>query len=359
MTTVTSSLISLPAKHRRVLTGWLRSTTLRQGLSIRARILLDLHEGYSPSQVANAHRVSRKTVYKWIHRYQKHSLEGLEDQPRSGRPSVIDKKTFEQVLKLTTERVPHESTHWSITLMAKYAGITRWQVRKIWAAADLKPHRLKTFKISNDPKFAEKVTDIVGLYMNPPSNALVLSVDEKTQIQALDRTQPGLPLSPGHVGSRTHDYKRNGTASLYAAFNILTGEVTGTVRPSQNAQEFLKFLNTIKRKAPPGQDIHIILDNLSAHKTPAIKAWMEKNSHIHFHFTPTSASWLNAVEGWFAQLERRSLYRGVFTSVAELKDEINRFIKVYNSELAKPFQWTKDAKTIIKAVDRAKKVLPN
>ena len=359
MTTASHCLISLPAKHRRALNNWLRSTTLRQGLSTRARILLDLHDGHSPTAVADAHRVSRKTVYKWVHRYQELGLEGLEDQPRSGRPSVIDKKTVERVLKLTTERVPHESTHWSIMLMAKYAGVTPWQVRQIWAAADLRPHRLKTFKISNDPLFAEKVTDIVGLYMNPPSNALVLSVDEKTQIQALDRTQPGLPLSPGHVGSRTHDYKRNGTAALYAAFNILTGEVTGSVRPSQNAQEFLKFLNMIKRKAPVGQEIHIILDNLSAHKTPAIRAWMEKHPHIHFHFTPTSASWLNAVEGWFAQLERRSLYRGVFTSVAELKDEINRFIKVHNSELAKPFQWTKDAKTIIKAVDRAKKVLPN
>ena len=272
---------------------------------------------------------------------------------------MIDKKIVDRVLKLTTERVPHESTHWSIALMAKYAGVTHWQVRQIWAAADLKPHRLKTFKISNDPQFAEKVTDIVGLYMDPPSNALVLSVDEKSQIQALDRTQPGLPLSPGHVGSRTHDYKRNGTASLYAAFNILTGEVTGSVRPRQNAKEFLKFLNKIKRKAAAGQDIHIILDNLSAHKTPDIKAWMEKNPHVHFHFTPTSASWLNAVEGWFAQLERRSLYRGAFSSVAELKDEINRFIKVHNSELAKPFQWTKDADTIIKAVNRAKKALPN
>lgn len=359
MTTITSRSFSLPAKDRKVLASWLRSTTLWQGLSIRARILLDLHDGLSPTEVANAHRVSRKTVYKWVNRYEVHGMDGLEDQPRSGRPSKIGQKTFERVLKLTTERVPHEATHWSIALMAKYAGITHWQVRQIWAAADLKPHRIKTFKISNDPDFAEKVTDIVGLYMNPPSNALVLSVDEKTQIQALDRTQPGLPLAPGHIGSRTHDYKRNGTASLYAAFNILTGEVTGTVRPSHNAREFLKFLNTIKRNAPADQDIHIILDNLSAHKTPAIREWMEKNPHIHFHFTPTSASWLNAVEGWFAQLERRSLYRGIFTSVAELKAEIKRFIRVHNSELAKPFQWTKDANTIIKAVSRAKNVLPN
>lgn len=322
-------------------------------------MLLLLDEGWSPTEVAEAQRVSRKTVHKWRARYVEAGVDGLSDKARSGRPSVIDDKTVKRVLKLTTERVPHEATHWSVSLMAKYAGITSWQVRRIWAAVGLQPHRLKTFKISDDPNFADKVTDIVGLYMNPPENALVLSLDEKTQIQALDRTQPGLPLNPGYIGSRTHDYKRHGTASLYAAFNILTGEVTGKVRPRQNAGEFIDFLDTIKRRAPKGQEIHIILDNLSAHKTPAVRQWMENNPQIHFHFTPTSASWLNAVEGWFAQLERRALYRGAFTSVAELKKEIIRFIDVYNSDLAKPFRWTKSASTIIQSVERAKKALPN
>jgi len=238
--------------------------------------------------------------------------------------------------------------------MAKYAGVTTWQVRQIWEAADLKPHRLQTFKISNDPEFAEKVIDVVGLYMNPPDNAIVLSVDEKTQIQALDRTQPMLQLKPGQVERRTHDYKRNGTTSLYAAFNILTGEVTGKVTARHRAKEFLDFMRHIERTTPRDLDLHVILDNSSTHKTAEVKAWLEKHQRIKLHFTPTSASWLNAVEGWFAQLERRALYRGAFSSVKELKDEIHRFIKVHNTACAKPFRWTKTAKSIIDAVERAK-----
>ncbi|NYZ70222.1 IS630 family transposase, partial [Endozoicomonas sp. SM1973] len=280
-------------------------------------------------------------------------------RPRPGRPSLIDEATIQKVLTLTTERIPHESTHWSVQLMSKYAEISTWQVRQIWKAFDLKPHRIKTFKISNDPDFAEKVVDIVGLYMNPPTNAVVLSVDEKSQIQALDRTQPGLPLSPGKIGSRTHDYKRNGTVCLYTAFNVLTGEVTGKVTDNQRSKEFLSFLKQIEKKTPEGYELHVILDNLSAHKTPDVMKWVNKKPHLHFHFTPTSSSWLNAVEGWFAQLERRSLYRGVFTSVKELKDEIYRFISVHNRELAKPFKWVKSAKSIIASVERAKKLLPN
>jgi transposase len=243
--------------------------------------------------------------------------------------------------------------------MAKYAGVTTWQVRQIWQAADLKPHRLRTFKISNDPDFSEKVVDIVGLYMNPPENALVLCVDEKTQIQALDRTQPGLPLSEGRIGSRTHDYKRNGTAALYAAFNILTGEVIGRVEKRSRSKEFLAFLKQVERQTPKDKDLHIVLDNLSAHKTKEVRDWIAKQPRIHFHFTPTSASWLNAVEGWFSQLERRALYRGVFTSVPELKSELQRFIRVHNRDLAKPFKWTKSAETILAKVKRAKDALPN
>jgi len=341
------------------LMAWLRSTTLPQGQATRAKILLSLDERNSPTEIARAQQVSCKTVHKWKNRFLEDGLEGLYDKPRSGRPTVIDEKTVKKVLKLTTEQVPHEATHWSVQLMAEYAGITTWQVRQIWKAADLKPHRLKTFKISNDPNFAEKVVDIVGLYMNPPSNALVLSVDEKTQIQALDRTQPGLPLSPGRIGSRTHDYKRHGTTSLYAAFNILTGEVIGKVADRHRSKEFLGFLKHIEKNTPKDQELHIILDNLSAHKTTAVMSWVETNPRMHFHFTPTSSSWLNAVEGWFAQLERRALYRGVFTSVKALKNEIKRFIDVHNRDLAKPFRWTKSADKIIAAVERAKKGLPN
>jgi len=238
------------------------------------------------------------------------------------RIEVLAMKVVNRVLTLTTSRIPHESTHWSVSLMAKYAGVTTWQVRQIWQAADLKPHRLKTFKISNDPHFADKVVDIVGLYMDPPDNALVLCVDEKTQIQALDRTQSGLPLASGRIGSRTHDYKRNGTAALYAAFNVLTSEVIGRVENRFRSKEFLAFLKQVERQTPKDKALHIVLDNLSAHKTKGVSEWVASQPRIHFHFTPTSASWLNAVEGWFSQLERRALYRGVFSGVAELKAEL-------------------------------------
>jgi len=243
--------------------------------------------------------------------------------------------------------------------MAQYAQISTWQVRQIWDAADLKPHRLRTFKISNDPMFAEKVIDVVGLYMDPPNNALILSVDEKTQIQALDRTQPGLPLSEGRIASRTHDYKRNGTASLYAAFNILSGEVIAKLTDRHRAKEFIEFLRQVEKSTPKDKDLHIILDNVSSLKTTDVNEWLEKHPRVHFHFTQTSASWLNAVEGWFAQLERRALYRGVFTSVKELKGEIKRYVKVHNKYSAKPFKWTKSAEKIIASVKRAKKSLPN
>lgn len=238
--------------------------------------------------------------------------------------------------------------------MARYADVTEWQVRQVWAASDLKPHRLKTFKISNDPEFAEKVVDVVGLYLNPPENAMVLSVDEKTQIQALDRTQPMLPLRPGQIERRTHDYKRHGTTSLYAAFDILTGQVMGRITQRHRAKEFLDFLKQIDRATPSSLVLHLILDNSSTHKTPAVRAWLDEHPRFKLHFTPTSASWLNAVEGWFAQLERRALYRGVFTSVAELKKTIRHFIETHNQLTAKPFRWTKSAESILNSVTHAK-----
>ncbi len=326
---------------------------------MRAKIILQLSEGMSPSEVAIAQRTSAKTVHRWRNRFEAEGIDGLLERSRSGRPTVIDKETVDKVLFLTTKRIPQEATHWSIELMARYAQVTPWQVRQIWKAADLRPHRLKTFKISNDPQFAEKVIDIVGLYMNPPDNAVVLSVDEKTQIQALDRTQPGLPLNPSRIGSRTHDYKRHGTASLYAAFNTLTGKVIGKVAKRTNSKAFLSFLKLLDRRTHPERELHIILDNLSAHKTKAVQDWVASRPRIHLHFTPTSSSWLNAVEGWFAQLERRALYRGVFTSVPDLKAELERFIKVHNADSAKAFTWTKPASQILASVGRAKNALQN
>ena len=269
-------------------------------------------------------------MHLWHRRYRAEGLGGLGDRPRSGRPTAVNRRTVERVLFLTTERVPVEATHWSTRLMARYADVTQWQVRKVWQAADVKPHRLKTFKLSRDPQFVEKVIDVVGLYLNPPDNALVLSVDEKTQIQALDPSRPMLPLRPGQLARRTHDYKRHGTANLYAAFNVATGEVLGRITRRHRATEFRQFLAQIDRATPPELALHLIVDNSSTHTTEAIRDFLAAHPRFHLHFTLTSASWLNAVETWFGQLERRALRRGVFTSVSELRDEIRRFIETHN-----------------------------
>jgi len=349
--------IRLKAADRRELQRWLRSRNTTKGVADRARAALLLDDGLSVGEVAARVDVDRTTLYKWRRRYAERGLDGLVDGHRSGRPTKITPEIAERILTMTVERIPREATHWSIRLMADAAGVTRHQVQEVWKAADLKPHRLRTFKISNDPRFAEKVIDVVGLYMNPPENAMVLSVDEKTQVQALDRTQPMLPLREGQIERRTHDYKRHGTASLYAAFDIASGEVIGRITSKHRAKEFLAFLRQLDRSAPAGVDLHLILDNSSTHSTPAVKAWLGKHSRFKLHFTPTSASWLNAVEGWFAQLERRALHRGVFSSVGHLREEIRRYIKVHNDSLAKPFKWTKTAKSILAKVGRARQAL--
>lgn len=345
----------LTAEDRQALEVLIRSPKTAQCLVLRARIVLLSGTGQTVEEVAALLGTSTRSVYKWRNRIKANGLDGLKDLPRSGQPKKLTAGKVKEVLTLTVERIPREATHWSVRLMAKAAGITTWQVRQIWEASDLKPHRLKTFKISNDPKFAEKVVDVVGLYMNPPDNAVVLSVDEKTQIQALDRTQPMLPLKPGQIERRTHDYKRNGTTSLYAAFDILTGKVIGRTTKRHRAKEFLDFLRQIDRSTAKDLDLHLILDNSSTHKTPDVQKWLSAHPRFILHFTPTSASWLNAVEGWFSQLERRAIYRGVFTSVSELRNEIHRFIKAHNSESAKPYKWTKSANAIIESVEKAKK----
>jgi transposase len=362
----TASDSVLHPDDRLELRSWLRSSAHPSGPITRAKILLDLDGGYSVREVAERQRVGHATVSRWKARYLAEGIDSLADRPRSGRPSVIEPSTVERVLTLTKERVPPESDHWSLALMAKYAGTTIWQVRQIWEAAGLAPHRIRTFKISNDPAFAEKVVDVVGLYMNPPQNAVVFSVDEKTQIQALERTQKPLPMSErkrtassGHAETRTHDYRRHGVTNLYAAFDLLSGEVIGRLTKRARGREFLAFLRQIDKRVPPELDLHLILDNSSTHGTPEVKAWLTANPRVKLHHTPTSASWLNAVEGWFAQLERRALRRGVFTSVAELKKAIEAFIKAHNKHSAKPFKWTKKAEKIIAAVERAKQVNQN
>ncbi|MDR9469457.1 IS630 family transposase [Marinospirillum sp.] len=350
---------SLCVQDQLELEGWLRKTSLSQTLAMRARILLSLNQGMTPKEVSQQLGVSSPNIFKWRNRYKDQGLEGLQDAPRPGQPRKLDQKTIKKILDDTVHKKPPGATHWSIRTMAKHAGVTCWQVQQIWKAADLKPHRLKTFKISNDPEFAEKVFDVVGLYLNPPDNALVLSIDEKTQIQALDRTQPNLQLRPGQIERQTHDYKRHGTTSLYAALNILNGQVIGRITKRHRAKEFIGFLRQIERNTPKDQELHIILDNSSTHKTPEVKTWLKEHPRFQLHFTPTSASWLNAVESWFGQLERRALYRGAFSSVGDLEKALRHYIKVHNKELAKPFRWTKTAESIMTSVAKAKNSVIN
>lgn len=347
----------LSEADRDELLHWVRSSTTRQNLAQRARILLALSGGKRVEDVAREQKVSEAVVRRWRKRYAEGGLEGLRDRPRSGPPRKIQEETTRRVLDLSIERLPLEATHWSQRLMAKYAGTTTWQVRQIWEQAGVRPHLYKTFKLSRDPRFAEKVIDVVGLYMSPPDAAMVLSVDEKTQIQALERTQKGLPPAAGKRETRTHDYKRHGTVSLYAAYDIASGQVIGRVTERHRAEEFIAFLAQIHRSTPEELDLHLIVDNSSTHKTPEVLRWLEAHSRFVLHFTPTSASWLNAVEGWFAQLERRALYRGSFTAVTELRKELRRFINVHNQHSAKPFVWTRDAHSILASVAEARRVL--
>ncbi len=344
----------ISGSEQKALAALLRSPKAPQSLARRARIVLLSAEGKTVEAVAEMTGASVRSIYEWRRRFKAAGLDGLRDLPRSGQPKKLTDAEVKEVLRLTVECIPHEATNWSVRLMAKAAGVTTWQVRQIWESADLKPHRLKTFKISKDPQFADKVVDVVGLYLNPPDHAMVLCVDEKTQIQALDRTQPLLPLKPGQIERRTHDYKRHGTTSLYAAFDVVSGQVMGRLTQRHRAKEFLDFLRQIDRSTPKDLDLHLVLDNSSTHKTAEVRTWLESHPRFQLHFTPTSASWLNAVEGWFGQLERRALYRGVFSSVKELREEIQRFIRVHNAKSAKPLRWTKSAASILDAVERAK-----
>lgn len=347
--------LDLSREDRIQLKRWTKSSKVESGLAKRARIVLLTREGKHASEVARLVGVSERNVYKWVWRFDEEGIDGLHERKRPGRPRKLDLDQVMEILEKTIQEAPPGATHWSQRLMAEAAGVTRHQVAEIWKAAGLKPHRVRTFKISTDPQFAEKVVDVVGLYMSSPANALVLSMDEKTQIQALDRTQPMLPLRPGQVERRTHDYKRHGTVSLYAAMDIATGKVIGKLTKRHRAAEFLEFLNLVDRRTKNAPVVHVILDNSSTHKTKEVAAWLEEHPRFHFHFTPTSASWMNAVETWFSSLERRALYRGVFSSVSELKKAIREYVAAHNKRYAKPFVWTKDAESIIAKVKRAKR----
>jgi transposase len=323
----------------------------------RARIVLLTADGFGTNAIMAATGTSKTTVWRWQARFAGEGVEGLlRDRTRPPGKAPIADTRVAGLLRLTQAPPPHEATHWTARAMAKAVGMGVATVQKIWKAHGLAPHRWRAFKLSTDPAFVEKLTDIVGLYVSPPAHAVVLSVDEKSQIQALDRTQPGLPMKKGRAGTMTHDYKRHGTTTLFAALDILEGTVVGRNMARHRHQEFIRFLNTLEQEIPPGKVVHAILDNYAAHKTPEVRRWLARHPRWTFHFTPTSGSWLNAVEGFFAGLSRRRLKRGVFHSVVDLQAAINRFIAEHNQN-PKPFIWRADPDQIIAARARGFQML--
>src|SRR5271156_3556069 len=304
----------------------------------RARVILATAEGFGTLEVVRRSGLSKPVVWRWQERFMHEGVDGLlRDKTRPpGKPPLPD-ETVRRVVNLTLAAPPGETTHWTGRALATAAGVSLRSVQRIWAAHGLTPHRVQTFKLSTDPRFVDKLRDVVGLYVDPPAHAIVLSVDEKSQIQALDRTQPGLPLKKGRAGTMTHDYERHGTTTLFAAMNVLDGTVIGRNMQRHRHQEFIRFLNAVEREVPVGKTIHAILDNYAAHKHPAVRQWIARHPRWAFHFTPTSASWLNAVEGFFATLTKRRLKRGVFRSVVALHAAINRFLEDHNAH-SKPFE---------------------
>jgi transposase len=341
----------LSPSERATLKGLTERRRTAQGLALRARIVLACTEGLADTEVAERLHVNRLTVGKWRRRFLARRLDGLFDEPRPGAPRRISDRDVERVITKTLEANRRGATHWSTRSLAKATGISPATVHRIWRAFGLQPHRVETWKLSTDPLFVDKVRDIVGLYMSPPDRALVLCVDEKSQIQALDRTQPLLPMRPGHPERRTHDYVRHGTTSLFAALDVRTGEVIGECHRRHRAVEFRKFLATIDAAVPSKLDVHLVLDNYATHKTPAIQRWLVKRPRFHVHFTPTGASWLNLVERWFAEITQRCIRRGTFRSTRELEITIREYLAISNRQ-PKPFVWTKTADEILKSIAR-------
>jgi transposase len=322
-----------------------------QALALRARIVLRCATGLENQQVATDLRIDKTTVGKWRRRFVEHRMDGLRDEPRSGTPRTIEDARIEAVIVRTLESVPPDATHWSSRGMARACGLSVSSVQRIWRAFGLQPHRLETFKLSTDPDFVAKVRDVVGLYVSPPARAIVLCVDEKSQIQALDRSQPMLPMRPGQPARRSHDYKRHGTTSLFAALDIATGRVIGKCYPRHRAIEFRKFLDEVETAVPAGLDVHLVIDNYATHKAPLIRSWFARRPRWHVHLTPTSSSWLNQVERFFALLTDRQIRRGVHRSVAALKTAITTFIERHNAD-PRPFRWTKSADDILASIER-------
>lgn len=341
--------IQLSPSERETLEGLIRRRTTARGMAQRAAIVLEAAAGESNVSIAEKLSIARTTAACWRRRFAERRLDGLYDEPRPGAPRKILDRDVERVVTMTIERKPKASTHWSTRTMAKESGFSQTSISRIWRAFGLKPHRQDTFKISTDPLFVDKVRDIVGLYMNPPDRAVVLCVDEKSQMQALDRTQPLLPMGPGQVERRTHDYVRHGTTTLFAALDVKAGDVIGACYRRHRAKEFRRFLEEIDRNVPQQLEVHLVLDNASTHKTPAIQRWFLKHPRYHLHFTPTSSSWMNQVERWFAELSQRALRRGVHRSVDELERAVLAYIEASNAD-SRPFTWTKTADQIFESL---------
>ena len=349
--------IELTHEERTTLETWSRGRSVPARCVLRAKIVLAAADGKLNQDIAVELRTMRKTVSLWRSRFASERIAGIQkDAPRPGRTPSIPTQTIEAILQKTTQEKPPAATHWSTRTLAKAVGVSKATVQRVWAANGLKPHLVKTFKVSNDPLFAEKLRDVVGLYLNPPERALVLSCDEKTQIQALDRTQKGLPIHRGRCGTMTHDYKRNGTTTLFAAIDMAQGKVIGTCQQKHRHQEWIKFLKLIDEQTDPALDLHLIVDNYATHKHPKVKAWLKKHPRFHVHFIPTSSSWLNLVERWFREITDKRIRRGTFKSVEQLIAAIEEFIQQHNSS-AEPYVWTAKADEILDKVARARDIL--
>jgi transposase len=343
--------IVLSEAEREQLEAWARRRSSAQALAARSRIVLAAAEGLKNTQIAERLGITRAMVTKWRNRFAEQRLDGLVDEPRPGRPRTVTDAQVEQVIVRTLETAPKDATHWSTRSLAAEVGLSQTAVSRIWRAFGLQPHRQETWKLSKDPQFIDKVKDVVGLYLNPPERAVVLCVDEKSQIQALDRTAPILPMLPGTPQRATHDYKRAGTSSLYAALDLTTGKVIGALHARHRAIEFKQFLAQIDHEVPADLQVHLVLDNSSTHKTPAIQRWLAAHPRFVLHFTPTSTSWLNLVERWFAELTTKKLRRGAHRSVRALNADIRAWIKTWNDN-PRPFVWTKTADQILESISR-------
>jgi transposase len=349
--------VTLTDKDRCTLQRWARGRSTPARLVRRAQIVLLAAEGKRNIEIAERLGMDRTIVNRWRLRFAKAGLAGIEkDAPRGGRPAAKRQQWAERILRVTTQERPAHATHWSTNSLAKHLGVSPTMVWRVWKANNLKPHLVRTFKVSNDRQFVEKLVDVVGLYLNPPEHALVLCADEKSQIQALDRTQPSLPLKKGRCGTMTHDYKRNGTTTLFAALNVMEGQLIGKCMPRHRHQEWIKFLKLIDQQTPPDLDLHLIVDNYSTHKHPNVQKWLKRHPRFHMHFIPTSSSWLNMVERWFREITDKRIRRGSFHSVPQLIAVIDAYIAEHNQN-PRSFVWTAKAEAILEKVRRARAVL--